>query len=284
MPDQLKRLHGRIIVALLLMLVFHPPGLASNGQLTVIELTHRPASEVIHIIAPLLAPSDRVSGEGYRIFLITSADKMPRIRAVIDHLDQAPKQVAITVVQGQAAIETLNTLKMSGRVTVGDNVNIGVGDHRGHPDDSIRIDASNTQNNRRGSDVQSVLTQNGSPATVYAGLIVPYTVGNASHRSGRNQPIVEYRHLWTGILVTPHISDNRVSLDIDIRQNQPPVDHSSIQQTGRMRTRIQARLGEWIEIGGILSDTSRSQTGLADDASKRTSSRTHVFVRVDLVP
>jgi hypothetical protein len=266
------------------MLVFHPPGLASNGQLTVIELNYRPASEVIPIIEPLLAPSDRISGEGYRIFLITAADSAPRIQAIIDQLDQAPKQVAITVVQGQAAIETLNALKISGRVTVGDHVRIGVGDHRGQPDDSIRLDARNTRSNRRGSDVQRVLTQNGSPATVYAGLIVPYTVSAPNHRNGRNQPIVEYRHLQTGILVTPHLSDDRVSLDIDIRQDQPPADHSGIQQTGRMRTRIQARLGEWIDIGSILSNTSRSQTGLVDGASKRTSSQTHVFVRVDLVP
>ncbi len=284
MPDRSKGYPIRFILAVLVMLLGHSHGIASDGQLTVIELTHRPASEVIPIIAPLLAASDRISGEGYRIFLITAGDSVPRIRAIIDHLDQAPKQVAITVVQGQTAIETLNALKMSGRVTIGDDVRIGVGDHLGQPHDSLRIDARNTRNDERGRDVQRVLTQNGSPASVYAGLRVPYTVSGPNHRTDRNQHVVEYRHLRTGILVTPHISNDQVSMAIEIRQDQPHVDHASIRQAGLLRTKIQARLGEWIDIGNILSDMSGSRTGWVEAASDRTSGHTHIFIRLDLVP
>jgi hypothetical protein len=91
--------------------------------------------------------------------------------------------------------------------------------------------------------------------------------------------------MQTGILVTPHISnDQRAGIDIQIRQFQPSTDHSNSIQTGHLRTHIQAKLGEWIDIGGILSNMSVSRTGWVQGASDRTSSQTRIFVRLDLVP
>ena len=110
-------------------LVFICFAIASGGQVAVIELKNRPADELIPVISPFLGPGDTLSGQDNLLFLSTTPENLARIQSIIAHLDQALQQLAITVVQGENAIDRLSTIDISGSVIIGDSVTAGVGEN-----------------------------------------------------------------------------------------------------------------------------------------------------------
>jgi len=273
-----------ILIGMLLFCLLVPVlALASNNQLAVIELRHRPANEVIPIVSPLLGPGDTLSGDGFRIFLTASPENLVRIREVIAHLDQASRQLAITLVQGENALDTLNRITVSGTINIGDHVTIGAGGRRDQPPNSVAVDAQSSRSTQRSTDVQRVLVEEGSAATIYVGLSVPVVLGSPVHRGVRHHEVVGYREMFTGMQVTPRISGQRVSLEIETRRDQSTGDPSGDMHTQQIRTRVQGNLNEWIEIGGILTTVQRTDTDLTRGQSRRVAKRRQVFIRVEPV-
>ncbi|WP_319523811.1 hypothetical protein [uncultured Desulfosarcina sp.] len=258
--------------------------LAANNRLAVIELEHRPADEVIPIIAPLLEPGNTLSGDGFRLFLTTSPENLIRIREVIDHLDRASRQLAITLIQGENALDTLSRLSVSGSVAIGDHVKIGTGGRSDQPPDTVAVDAQSSRSSQRSTDLQRVLVEEGATATVYVGLSAPVILGSPVHGGVRHHEVVGYREMFTGMQVTPQVSGQRVTLEIETHQDRPTGDLSGEVQTQQIRTRVQGNLNEWIEIGGILTTAQGTDTGLTHGRSGRTVKQRQVFIRVEPVP
>lgn len=258
--------------------------LASNHRLAVIELKHRPADEVIPIISPLLEPGNTLSGDGFRLFLTTSPENLIRIREVIAHLDRASRQLAITLVQGEHALDTLSRLSVSGTVAIGDHVKIGAGGRRDQPPNTVAVDARSSRSTQRSTDVQRVLVADGAAATIYVGLSAPVFLGSPVHRGVRHREVVGYREMFTGMQVIPRVSGQRVTLEIETHRDRPTGGPSGETQTQQIRTRVQGSLNEWIEIGGILTTTQGTDTGLTHGQSDRTANQRQVFIRVEPVP
>ncbi len=261
-------------------LVFICFAIASGGQVAVIELKNRPADKLIPVISPFLGPGDTLSGQDSLLFLSTTPENLARIQSIIAHLDQALQQLAITVVQGENAIDRLSTIDISGSVTIDDGVAVGVGAPPGPPHDSITVDARNSQRTRRGSDIQRVLVQNGATATIYLGLSAPVAMESPTHKGMRYHQIQGYREMLTGVQVTPRISGNRVTLEIETRQDQPAGDSPAVVRSQQIQTQIQARLDEWIDIGSILGTSNRKEDNLITRSASQQSSQRHVFVKV----
>jgi hypothetical protein len=254
---------------------------AHSGQLAVIELNHRRADDVIPVITPFLGAGDTLSGKDGLLFLNTTPENLARIQEIIAHLDQTTRQLAITVVQGENALDTLGALSVSGSVAIGDNVTAGVGGHRGQPDDTLIVDARSRQRTHRSSDVQRVLVQAGQTATVYVGLSEPVPLGSPTLHGMHYHQIQGYREILTGVLVTPRLSGETISLDIETRRDRPVDGGSGTVRTQGIQTRVQGRLNEWIEIGGILSGTARKENRRAYDGQGETVSRHKVFIKID---
>lgn len=272
--------HLRAAAVILASLLILSAG-ARGGQLAVIELKHRPAADVLPVISPFLGPADTLSGKDTLLFLSTTPENLARIQAIIAQLDQSTRQLAITVVQGEKALDTLSTLSVSGSVTIGDRVTVGAGDHRGQPDDAITVNARSGKSMYRRSDVQRVLVQEGSTATIYVGLSEPVPLGSPTHQGMRYHQIHEYREMLTGVQVTPRISGDRITLEIETQRDLPADSDRGVVQTQGIQTRIQGRLNEWIEIAGVLSGTARTETGLVHGRSGRHASQHHVFIKIE---
>ena len=58
---------------LLLSLVLHAAVAAAQGSLEVLPLRHRSAEQVIPVLRPLVEAGGVLSGQGYRLFVRTSA-------------------------------------------------------------------------------------------------------------------------------------------------------------------------------------------------------------------
>lgn len=86
--------------------------------------------------------------------------------------------------------------------------------------------------------------------------------------------------MLTGVHVTPHVSGNRVTLEIETQQDQPPGESTGIIRSSRIKTQVQGRLNEWIEIGSILGGSNRQAARIINRSASRQSSQRHVFVKV----
>jgi type II secretory pathway component GspD/PulD (secretin) len=276
---KLPILIGMLLLCLLLSVVAP----ASNSQLAVIELKHRLADEVIPIISPLLEPGNTLSGDGFRLFLTTSPENLIRIQSIIAHLDQASRQLAITLVQGENALDTLSRITVSGNVSIGDHVKIGAGSRRDQPPNTVDVDARSSRSTQRSTDVQRVLVEDGAAATIYVGLSAPVVLGSPVHGGVRHREVVGYREMFSGMQVIPRVSGQRVILEIETHRDQPSGDLSGEVQTQQIRTRVQGSLNEWIEIGGILTTTQGTDTGLTHGQSGRMTNQRQVFIRVEPV-
>lgn len=261
-------------------LLFILSAIASGGQVAVIELEHRPADEIIPVISPFLGPGDTLSGQDNFIFLSTTPANLARIQSIVAHLDQSLQQLAVTVVQGENAIDRLRNVDISASATIGDSVTVGVGENKGQPHDSIDIHAHSSQQISYNSDIQRVLVQNGATATIYVGLSAPVAMDSLTHKGMRFHQIQGYRKMLTGVQVTPRVSGNRVTLDVETQQDQPAGDSTGMIRSDRMQTQVQGRLNEWIEIGTILGASNRQAAGIINHSSSRRSSQHHVFIKV----
>jgi type II secretory pathway component GspD/PulD (secretin) len=254
--------------------------IAFGSQMVVITLRHRPADDVIPAISPFLSPGDTLSGQDFLLFLNTTPENLTRIQSIIAHLDQAPRQLAIMVVQGENAIDQLSTAELSGSVAIGDSTTVGMGNPRGQPHDSVTIDAQSSQQMRLSSDVQRVLVQNGATATIYVGLSAPVAMDQLTHKGMRYHQIQGYREMLTGVQVTPRTSGNRVTLGIKAQQDQPAGNGSAAVRHQQIQTQIQGQLNEWIDIGSILGASNSKADRLDTRSTSQQSSQRHIFVKV----
>ncbi|HSO19853.1 MAG TPA: hypothetical protein VLT88_10365 [Desulfosarcina sp.] len=278
----LRRLAGTMAVAIgILSAAIEDAG----AQLAVIPLEHRPAEEIIPVIAPLLDSSDRISGRGFQLFVNTTPENIPRIREVVAHLDRTVRQLAVTVVQGEHALETLNALAVSGRVAIGDGVTVGIGGREGHrEEDNIQVDVRSDRRASRVEDIQRVLVQDGGTATIAVGLSLPVVMGSPKHRGVTHRQVVDYRQAVTGFRVTPRVSGNQVLLTVDAVREHPSGNGVAGVRTQEIQTRIQGRLDEWIDLGALVSDAGSREKGILQGAAEKASTRNHVFVRVETLP
>ena len=235
-----------IVLLCLALLIFDTAGQCE--QLTIIELKYLPANEILPVIRPFLASGETLTGSRYTLFLNSTPETASRIRSIVSTLDKAPRELMITVVQGKNVREILSSVDVSGNLTFGNNANIVFG-RNPQESDSISVTGRTGESFRRDSNIQHVRVQEGLPATLFIGQSIPvsplqYGRGDRSH--------VGYQHVMSGFRVLTRLSNDRFILDI---ASQGGSSTSNVHQGvgyQQIQTQIQGRLGQWLDIGGVL--------------------------------
>jgi len=86
--------------------------------------------------------------------------------------------------------------------------------------------------------------------------------------------------LASGFEVVPYLSGGGVALEI-AQQRETPGPHPGTVQGQRLVTTVNARLGEWVEIGGTASAANRDDRGIGAASARRTSESRRVWVKVE---
>jgi hypothetical protein len=259
------------------------------GQaLEVIQLKHRSAQEVIPILQPLLESGAAISGQDYTLFVRTSPSNLAQVRAALDTLDRAPRQLFVSVRQGSAIEQERRDASVSGTLRTEDG-SVSVNE-RPRSQSGATVRATDNSSRTTGGSVASVQVSEGMSAYVSTGTSVPVVtavVGVGSTRGPgrglRNGRWVvggtEYRDLNSGFMVTPRVNGEQVILDI--AQQDEKLSGGSV-QSQRLTTQVTGRLGEWIEIGGISESGSRSDRGVLDRQYSTHSDDRSVHIKVEL--
>lgn len=225
----------------------------------VVVLRYRTADQVLPMIQPLVPKPGSVSGVGNELVIQTTRANLIEVKKVLDALDRAPKRLVVTVRQDA---------------------------------DEDRGTASQVYGTR-GADsdqhVQQVQVIDGSEAHISIGQSVPVVLrGTKRHVVGGRvvedrADVVEFRDVLSGFSVRPRITGASVVLDISPQRDTPGSQGRGSTNVQRIATTLSGRLGEWIEVGAVMSgqqfrgDTVTYSTRSASSQARR------ILVKVDVV-
>ncbi len=216
------------LAGLVFLLLLPLPGGAQS--LTVFELSHRSAEELIPLVQPLLGEGEAVSGQGRHLLLRANPPRRDEVDNLLQLLDVPPRRLLITV-----------------RQLAGDEAALGAAGLAGH---GGRLRSYTT---RRADDaVQQVQVVDGGEAYIDVGQEVPRVTGIIVHPGDpvEHHAAIDYTPLTTGFYVRPRIAGEGVTVEVrPHRRVQSPGDGGRV-QTQALATTVSGRLGEWLSLGG----------------------------------
>jgi type II secretory pathway component GspD/PulD (secretin) len=263
---------------------------AQQPKLEVITLKYRNAEQVIPMLKPLLAPGGTISGLQNRLVIRTTPENLAELRQVLDTVDAAPRRLMISVRQDVAGAGSRDEAELSGsigtdnaRVTVpgsgrkeGGNVTIRRGEDRA----SARVLSSRSAANDRS--VQTLQVLEGGEAWIQVGQSVPVEGGGVtiSPLGASITQSTQYRDVGSGFRVKPRVSGDRVTLEISTRRDAVGSDTRNF-DVQRVDTIVSGRLGEWMELGGVAQESTRSDRGTVSRSTSMGTENRSVYLKVD---
>jgi hypothetical protein len=241
-------------------------GLSALAQQTVLEvipLRYRTAPELIPVIEPLVGREGSVSGLQGQLVIRATPANLEEIKRILESLDTAPRQLLITVRQEGATSRSRSAAEASGSVG-GEHGRVTVPGGRDARGGNVVL--------REGDDHVRLRAFEGS--------------GSQSDRGTQSVRVLEGREAFLGdagggVFVRPRVAGDRVSVDVSARReslsSQP---HRGVNVQGVITT-VAGRLGEWIEIGGVGSETSARQSALLEGRTTAARDSRRVLIKVD---
>ncbi|MDJ0905509.1 MAG: hypothetical protein QNI96_05785 [Woeseiaceae bacterium] len=249
---------------------------AQADSVSVIELQHRPAEEVIPIVQPMLEPGNAITGTGFKLFLQSSPETAARVRSIIDMLDTPARTLQVSVFQGSAS--TLR--EFAARATLRAE---GGGASYGTSGGSVSVDGISTQQSLRDNPIHQVRVTEGKEAYIETGEQIPYFYGAAFAGRRAVAGAVEYRDVVTGFYVLPRIRGDNVTLEVSPFKNSPSDTGGGNVETQAAATTITGSLGEWLLVGSVTEQVERSETGIGTTYSTRGKDAAGIWIKADLV-
>jgi hypothetical protein len=266
------------------MLAPWPPAHA-DMPLEVIQLQHRPAADLLPILRPMLVEGASMTGTGFQLIVRTTPENLAELRGILATLDSAPKQLLVTVKQ------VADRSELGSDVSIGANVHIGEhgrvilpgGGVTGR--DNVTLRARGTAARGDDADTQSVRVLEGGDAYIQIGQSVP-VLERTEHYNGYSsytQDNIAYKDVTRGFYVRPQLNGDTVTVEINPHRDRLSTTQGGAIDTQSMHTTVTGRLGEWLEIGGIDSESSSEDSGIVYRTGSREEDRRRVFMRVEVV-
>jgi hypothetical protein len=265
---------------------------AEPTVLEIIPLNYRNADEIMPLIRPFAGADGTVSGMRNQLIIRATPENLAQIKQILASLDRTPQQLMITVNQGGQVLNNRDDVAVSGSARIGKNGRVTIPDS-GQPQgaaiggssaDSPRVRVLSSRGNESSANMQTVRVLEGSQAFIQVGQSVP--VPERTVTRGPNgttvTDTVTYRDVASGFYVTPRINGDRVTLDISTRNDTPgtQLGGANIQ---RASSTVSGRLGEWISVGGIDQEQTRSgNVNLSNERSVSRDSRS-IQLKVDVL-
>ena len=275
----------RRIALLLLMLA---PVIAAADETRILYLKHRPAEEIIPVIRPLLGPDDAVGGTDYRLVIRAPDAKLREIERILLQLDVAQRRLRITVQQGVSADDAIDSQSLSGETRAG-KARIMLpgkpGDNRGVvvQKGDLHYNVNRRTASADNGTTQTVLTQDGQRAYIRIGQSVPHVqeiLALSRHQVVITQGIA-LQDVTTGFEVVPHVHGDSVRIEITPRLSTLQDPATGLADFQELSTTIEARLGEWIDLGAVLGNRDAVERAILESGSTASGERRTVRLKIE---
>lgn len=252
-----------------LLLWLFVPAAHAQGTLEVISLRHRTAEQVIPVLRPLLEPGGALSGQYNQLIVRTSPANLAQIRSVLDAIDQPARRLTISVRFDAAQDSARSGVQTDARISNrGSSAGVRIQDSRASMEE--RVD-------------QRIQVLEGGRALISSGESRPMRQRQVIQTPGGQvvQDTTVIQAASTGFEVIPRLSGSTVYLEIAPQREQFAPGSSGAIQSERVASTVSGRLGEWIDLGGASSATSRSDSGILSSRDRTTSGNRAIWVKVE---
>lgn len=282
----MKNFYMLLVLALLLAPQLHAQ------SLTTIQLTNRPAMEVIPIVEPMLAADDVITGHAFKIFLRTSPEMLAQVMDMIDAIDVAAKVLQISVFQGNA--RGVRELGISGIIQFGNgNTNIVIGTSNKTDDTgsisystdnaSGSISSTSTHTRQKNNPVHQLRVTEGTQGYIETGKQIAFFSSANRTRHKATGSSIEFRDVTTGFYVLPQIHGDKITLQVSPFKNSQSRAGTGDIETMHANTTITGPIGKWLLIGGSSEQIERSQNNAGSFSSTQRSNSESIWIKAELI-
>lgn len=245
------------------------------ASIEIIALQHRSADELMPLLKPHLEANEGLSGTGYQLILRAAPQRQHELRALIAQLDQAAETVRISV--RRAARETIARERAQAEVSLG----AGGSEVEARGRAIVRSTRDKAEDNNN----YQVTTLAGTPAYIHTGQAIPIATQTGSIVQGQvvvTQGIA-YQQLQSGFYALARTRGDQVSVDISPQREVLDARHSGQINSSALQTRVQGRLGEWLELGGTAQRSTHQGGGLLRSTRSHADSEQSWWLKVERV-
>lgn len=250
-----------------------PAAGACADSVEIIELKHRPAEELIPVLKPMVDADGALSGQGYRLFIRSSAGNVEQIRQLVGQLDHAPRQLLISVFQGSERELRSARLSLSAEYQTEP------------PGFEASARGLSTRARLQDNPVHRLRISEGAAGYIETGRSIPYFSGRVWRAPTRDLigTGIEYKDIHTGFYVLPRLHDDQVTLDISPYKETLSRAGGDMIDSRSVATRVSGPLGRWIEIGAVQTDSRAGRDDATSSTSTRRRNDEHIWIRADPV-
>ncbi len=226
---------------------------------------------------PLLEASEQAIDNGNSLIVKTTADRLPKIQALVQKLDTPLANLIITVVQSH--YQTASELNAAAAVDITTAPN-----SLGRSSASMHGFLADTERFKEGESRQQVRTVEGRPAYIKSGRLHPiHNIG--IYNSGYGYPAVttetQFIEASSGFMVVPRLTGRQVMLEVSPWTD--TINRSGGIDTQGAHTQLRTTLGTWVEIGAIDSGGQTQQQGWLKHSRSTKQHTLRLLLKVDRV-
>ena len=221
---------------------------AAQNALEIIALRHRTADQVLPALRALAEPGAALSGHGNQLFIRTSPGNLEDLRRALESIDRPSRRLQVLVRFDDSAEASSSGMAASGRIS-NRNSRVEVRAHDATSTSAERVD-------------QRIQVLEGGRAFISTGQSTPILQGTA------------IRETVTGFDAMPRLAGERVLIEIAPRRE-------TLNQQQYIATTVDARLGDWVEVGAALEQASRNARGPGGVGEARGSASRRVWLKVE---
>ncbi len=270
--------HITLFGSMLLMatLLITSPARAAE-QMTVIQLQHAPAENVLPIIQQVVGSEGTATAYGNQLILRASPAKISEVRLLLEELDAPLRNLLISVRTTSDTSSMRSGVGVSGSVG-NDNVRVST-DDRYRDRDGATVTVTRRSTSDLSGGTQQIRALEGEPAQIATAQDVPRTTQYVDAWGRVVTQTTQESVTTAGLWVTARLQGDQVLLQLSSQRGD--VRDPNQVKRGGLNTQLRARLGEWVPVGGVDSSTARqsSSSGYWQTSGKE-SAQTYIKVEV----
>jgi hypothetical protein len=284
----------KLILALACLLGILAGVAHAQQQLEIIKLNYSTVDQVLPQLKPFVEPGGALSGMNNQLFLRASPGNRQQIKDILATIDRPARRLMISVRQDADMSGSARGAEVSGNV--GSNRVRIIGQGSNSPR-GLTVETRQGENVVRGqvydsrsagSDrvSQQVQVVEGGKAFINVGTSVPVPLRQVvlTPNGAIVSDSVVYRDIGTGFYAEPRLSGDRVTLEISPTHDTPANLGPGSANVQRISTTVSARLGEWMEIGGVNQEAGSSQDDSTRYSTRGVQSARRVMLKVEELP
>lgn len=240
------------------------PGWVSAAPTTeIIPLSHGTAEHMLPAIQPLLRNDERASAYGNQLIIRAEPERLQEIRALLTDLDRRPAQLRISVATLATHTGSQSGYQVDGRIRSGAG-DVVIGQPRG----ANRAGVTRRETSAANDGVRVLVASEGYPVLIQTGQSIPLDT-YSTNVYGQVMRQTQYHDVTAGFYATVRLSGDLATITLSANNNRLSSSAPGVLDVQRTDTVVNARLGEWVTIGG-MDDHDNSQDR---DIGRRTTTR-----------